>query len=199
MPKKKPVRIGDLDNENLMERFYEGWRTLRRGDLINKIVPIFLEASGMPLTTSESDILKEVGRLVSGSMTEIAARAHCDPGNTTRTLTQLDKQGYITRRSRKGEGRTLEVRLTPKGHKAVDLIKRRRKLVYEVAMSELSSKQRYEFMEMLDQVTQSLQLFVTPAVQTLLFSHDNGLSPSAECKNSADETASASTRRKRRM
>lgn len=168
---KKPGKAPDRGSEDIIERFFDNWRKLRRGDMIHKIAPHFLEAPDMLLTTSEADILQEIARLECGSMTDIAKGAHYDPGNTTRTVTQLENKGYVKRTSQKGAGRALAVRLTPRGEEAVRELHSRRKLIFEVAMSELSPKQRRELVDMLDQVTTALRLFTTPAARILLSSH----------------------------
>jgi DNA-binding MarR family transcriptional regulator len=163
------------EHTELMRRFYECWRKLRRGEIIQKIAPQYLGIATLRLTTSESDVLQVIPWPAGCTMSEIARATEMDPGNITRTVAQLEHEGYVDRKAARADARSVVVALTKEGHKAAALLNRRRQLIYEVAMSELTPKQRRELVNTLETVINSLKFFTTSAAQVVLSEQSGSL------------------------
>ncbi len=94
------------------------------------------------MTISQFRIIQMLDARGSASIGEIAADTVIEQSVVSRIVGQLERAGLAQRRKRMGDGRNVDVLLTPKGSKLYKHLFPRAALIVEDAMSALSQKEQ---------------------------------------------------------
>lgn len=101
-----------------------------------------LSDAGSYLTVSQFECLKYLQRHGSCSAAELADGLHMTPPAVTKLVDRLVRKGFLTRRERPDDRRSVEISLTATGRDAVERIRERRSQVFELILGKMSLEER---------------------------------------------------------
>jgi DNA-binding MarR family transcriptional regulator len=114
-------------------------------------------ASGFSMSRSAFILLQRVQANGPLSMGELARLAHMDAGATARKISQLEREGYITRCSSTTDGRVILVRTTPQGRAVAQRIAKTLKNHMSEALDEWSDCDLQTFSTLLERFLSDLR------------------------------------------
>ena len=108
---------------------------------------------GRPVPVSEAHALMELAGGESLSQRDLALRLGLEKSTVSRLVSQLEERGWIDRARDPGDGRALQVRLTPAGRRAAE---------------ELGEARRAKFVRLLERIPEDEREHVRRGVEVLV-------------------------------
>ncbi len=142
--KKAPLKKGDVAKERLGQaKKMRGYLPHYLSRLMNAMnLRLMVELRVHRMTISQFRVIQMLDARGSASIGEIAADTVIEQSVVSRIVDQLERSNVAERRKRKGDGRNVDVSLTPKGTKLYNALYPRAALIVDDAMSELSQSER---------------------------------------------------------
>ena len=101
---------------------------------------------GAPVTLGEARVLLEIGHAPGIRARDLMGRLRMDRGHLSRTLGRLEQRGFIARRRREADRRTLGISLTAPGRKLLAELEKRSKGQIRGILKTLSPERRRELL-----------------------------------------------------
>ena len=142
--KKAPMKKSGLAKERLGQaKKMRGYLPHYLSRLMNAMnLRLMVELRVHRMTISQFRVIQMLDARGSASIGEIAADTVIEQSVVSRIVDQLERAHLAQRKKRTGDGRNVDVSLTPKGKTLYSVLYPRAALIVDDAMSELSRRER---------------------------------------------------------
>ena len=110
------------------------------------------------LTLEQFQILRAVSAADQPSLGSLSASLRLDPSTMSRNVALLERNGYLLRARHAGDGRVVQVRLTPKGRRALESLRCEERDVFNDAYERLPVSQRAKVVQALETLRSCLEV-----------------------------------------
>ena len=115
------------------------------------------------LTLQQFDTLKRISTAERSTLGSVAQDLEIDLSTASRNLTRLEKQGYVSKVRDESDARTVILRLTPKGKRALSTLSCDERDAFAAVYDRISAARRAEVIAGLTVLTEALEKTQAPS------------------------------------
>ena len=108
------------------------------------------------VTPQQAETLQLIAEQGAVSTSSLATMLGIDPSTASRNLAGLEREGLINRKKGQSDGRQTDIRLTPRGKRAADLVSTQSKRSFALVLERLPRGERQRIIDALEALAKVL-------------------------------------------